>query len=152
MKNFIHVFYVIATTLTLLCFAQCKKDHKPLNITLYDKPLPVIQANIRGNWKLQYGKGGICGTCLHTYNNVYNEFINNNRIKITANNIVYTDTSITWIKEPGTYTNGTSTFTMNFTDKRGYPYVRVVDKIVNDTLILHDNSSDAIFLYFTKNN
>ena len=41
--------------------AGCEKDSEQLlhNITLYDKPLSVIQKYITGKWKLQYAFGGL---------------------------------------------------------------------------------------------
>lgn len=134
--------------------AQCKKEHNkdPVNLTLYDKPLSVIQSNIHGKWKLHYGKGGICASCIQYYNNVFWTFYPNNRIVQTDNNISYTDTTINWIRDIGTFTNGSLTYIMNFYDKRGNPSNYVVDGISNDTLILHDNSSDAVFYHFKKSN
>jgi len=134
---------------TLFCFAQCKKEHTALNITLYDKPLSTIQYYIQGNWKLNYGKGGICGSCIQYYDSSTWKFVNN-RIEETYKGSIRADTTINWTKDLGTYTNGDSTFVMNFYDKLGYPSNYVVDRIFNDTLILHDNSSDAVFYHFTK--
>lgn len=149
MRNFLKAVYLFPLII-LFCFAQCKKGRKPLNMTLYDKPLSVIRANIREKWQLRYGKGGIASNNVQQYNNCYFEFNVDDKIKIITDNIVFTDTLITWINEPGIYTNGTSTFTMNFNDKQGYPNVYIVDKIVNDTLVLHDYAVDAVYYYFTK--
>lgn len=155
MKN---PFFTLCNALFLMmlfCFAQCKKEHTPISITLYDKPLSTIQSYIQGNWKLQYEKGGICSRCTNYFNNVnyFWQFNSGNKIKQTYNDTVFTDTRITWIKDVGVYVNGDSTFIMNFYDKRGYPSNYVVDDIFNDTLILHDAYSvDAVFYHFTKFN
>ena len=45
--------------LAFTSFIGCKKDNQPITITLWDKPLSVIQSYIAGNWKLQYSYGGI---------------------------------------------------------------------------------------------
>lgn len=136
----------------LFCFAQCKKEHKAINITLYNKPLSAIQSSIQGNWKLHYGKGGICGSCVQYYNSLIWEFTNTNKIIKLYYQDTIVNTTIKWIRDLGTYTNGDSTFIMNFYDSRGYPSNYVVDGIFNDTLVLHDNSSDAFFYHFTKFN
>lgn len=146
---------LILSPLLFFCFFQCKKQdtpqNTPLTIILHDKPLSVIQSYIQGKWRLHYGKGGICGTCVQYYNNVFWKFTND-RIEETYNGRSLADTTIKWIRDLGTYTNGDSTFIMNFYDKRGYPSNYVVDHIFNDTLVLHDNSSDAVFYHFSKSN
>lgn len=131
-------------------FIQCKKDNSSKILILYDKPLSEIQANIYGNWKLHYGRGGICATCVQKYNNVFWKFTSGNKVQQTSNNSIYTDTTITWVRSPGTFTNGSQTFIMNFYDKKGFPSNYVVEQILNDTLILHDNSADAVFYHLTK--
>ena len=136
------------------CFSNCKKHNAPskapLNIILYDTSLSVIQKYIQGKWKLIYGKGGIATTTQY-YDNNFWEF-NNGRVKILDNGNIYADTTINWNYDIGTYTNGDSTFLMKFYDLYGYPSVYDVDRIYNDTLILHDNSSDAYFYHFIKSN
>lgn len=122
---------------------------------LYNKPLSVIQENIQGNWKLEYEKGGFCSTCINYFNNVSYlwQFNTDNKIKRIYNDSVFTDTTIKWIRDLGIYTNGDSTYIMNFYDKRGYPYNYIVDEIYNDTLILHDAYAvDAVFYHFIKSN
>lgn len=136
--------------IALFCFAQCKKENTSLNITLYDKPLITIQSYIKGKWELRYTKGGICGSCTQQFNNFFWTFSENNRIEKLFNGLVIADTSITWNKDLGTYTNGDSTYIMNFSDKQNVPWNYVVERIYNDTLILHDNSADAVFYRLTK--
>lgn len=158
MKKSLHVSFFTASILILFCFAKCKKqdtaltENTPLTITLYNKPLNIIQSYILGKWKLHYGKGGICATCIQYYSNYFWTFTNNNRVQKSYNGTIIADTTISWIRDRGTYTNGDSTFIMNFFDKLGYPSNYVVDKIMNDTLILHENAADAVFYHFTKSN
>ncbi len=150
MKKVIPMFYLFVGLAIIVCFEQCKKENTALNITLYDKPLPTIQSYIQGNWKLHYGKGGICASCIQYYDNIFWKFTYDNKIEQSLNGTTLADTTIKWIRDLGTYTNGDSTFIMNFFDKLGYPSNYVVDRIFNDTLILHDNSSDAVFYHFSK--
>lgn len=152
MKKSLYSSFVIAPILVLFCFAQCKKEHTATTITLYDKPLATIQSYIQSKWQLQYGKGGICATCIQYYSNYFWTFTNNNRVEKSHNGAIIADTTISWIRDRGTYTNGDSTFIMSFFDKLGYPSNYVVDKIMNDTLILHENAADAVFYHFTKSN
>jgi hypothetical protein len=141
----------------LLCFfARCKKNEtsKPTktdssNIILRDKPLSVIQSYIKGNWQLQYEQGGITGGRFpHT--NFFWEFSSSDRVKVTYQSNVVTDTLINWVRTKDVFTD--STFLMTFSDKLGYPYVYIVDGIYNDTLVLYDNASDYITYHFTKTN
>lgn len=151
MKKSLYTFVINVSILSIFCFAQCKKEHTALTITLYNQPLKTIQSYIQGNWKLQYGKGGICAICVQHYDSSFWKFNYNNKIEVSYKGAIITDTTITWIKDVGVYTNGDSTFIMNFYDKRGYPSNYVVDRIFNDTLVLHDAYSvDAVFYHFTK--
>src|SRR5947208_6830486 len=117
-------FYCGLSLTILLCFVQCKKEHTAVNIILYDKPLFLIESFIQGTWKLQYEKGGICSICVNhfEYKNFQWQFGSGNKIRQTFENIIITDTVITWKKDIGYYTNGASTYNMNFYDKRGGPY------------------------------
>jgi len=153
MKKYFYTSFIIVPISLLVCFAQCKKENTPLTITLYDKPLTTIQSYIQGKWKLHYSKGGICAICEQRYDdkNVFYNFTSDNRIQISSNGRLTTDTTINWVRDRGTYTNGyTTTFIMNFYNKQNVPWNYVVDRIFNDTLVIHDNSSDAVFYHFTK--
>lgn len=132
----------------------CKKDDTtPTNVILYDKPLETIQRYIQGKWKLVYSKGGFCGTCKYYYDNSFIEFTSNNRVLVPKYDGTYlTDTTIEWVRDIGTYTNNDSTFLMKFYDKYGNPNVYVIEQIYYDTLIYHDNSSDAMFYHYVKSN
>jgi hypothetical protein len=150
MKKALYSFLILFTFL----FAQCKKEQTPLTITLYDKPLSTIQSYIKGEWKLEYEKGGFCSICINRFDtaNYIWQFNSSNRVKQTYNGNVFTDISITWINDLGMYTGRDSTFSMNFYEKRGYPCNYIVDGIFKDSLVLHDNdnSADAVFYFFTK--
>lgn len=137
----------------LICFTQCKNDNEELlhNIVLYNKPLKTIQHYIQGKWKLVYGKGGISSNTMYYCDTCFIEFTSDN--KVISNSVAITEaTTILWIKDIGTYTNNESTYLMTFNDNQGVPWVYVIDRIDNDTLIYHDNSSDAIFYHYIKSN
>lgn len=137
----------------LFCFWECKKDNSQLNITLYDKPLSVIQSSIQGKWKLEYEKGGICSICVSDFHNknYLRQFTNDNRIVKSNNDTIITDTSINWIYETGTFPYKL-TYTINFNDKQNVPWVYNVYGKVNDSLILHDHSDDPVYYHFSKQN
>lgn len=120
------------------------------NITLYNKPLSVIQSCIRGKWKCLYRKGGFSANVVQYYNDYYWTFTTDNKVIQLSKGDTVTNATIKWVWDMGTYTNGNSTFILSFYDKLGYPFDYVVDRILNDTLILHDNSSDAVFYHFIK--
>lgn len=145
-------FLIIASSLILFCcFNQCKKhDVTPTNIVLYDKPLETIQRYIHGKWKLAYAVGGICSTCRQECDNCFVEFTLDNKFISNTFAITTDTTTIQWIKDIGILTNKDSTYLMTFKDRHGVPWVYVVERIYNDTLIYHDNSADAVFYHFIK--
>lgn len=146
-----HFRFFFLSIMFLFCCFQCKKPDKPTtDIVLYDQPLKTIQKHIEGKWKFVYGKGGICSTCIHYCNNCYVEFTSNN--KFIGNTFVVTSdtTTIYWLRDVGTYTKGDSTYLMTFKDMNGVPWVYVIDRIYNDTLIFYDNAIDAVFYHFIK--
>ncbi len=138
----------------LLSLTNCKEnDITPTNIVLYNKPLKTIQHYIVGKWRLAYSKGGICSTCVHYCDNCFIEFTPDNRVLIPNIDGTYlTDSYIEWVRDIGTYTNNDSTYLMTFKDKQGVPWIYVIERIYNDTLIYHDNSVDAIFYHYVKIN
>ncbi|MCK9311635.1 MAG: hypothetical protein M0P26_05095 [Bacteroidales bacterium] len=155
MKAKIILFRLVAV-LFLIGWTGCEKEDTSQNIILYDKPLDVIQSHIQGKWKLAYGKGGYAANSIFYDDNYYMEFTADNRVIKTGDNIVYANSTIKWTKvgpyewvklSPGKYTD---TYLMEFNDRREYPYCYIVDKIYNDTLIIHDNMADAVSYYFNK--
>ena len=134
---------------------SCRKDTiiKPqynANITLYNKPLDVIRANILGKWKLEYEKGGICSTCINDhFKNYIWEFTSDNKIIQTYNDTLLADSKISWLKGKDVY--GRLTYLMNF-----YQGIVPIDLIVNyihdDTLVFSDNAADAVSYYLLRLN
>ncbi len=155
MKQILFIAKLCCLFIASFCFSNCKKENTPqkatLNIILYDTSLSVIQQYIQGKWELIYGKGGIAANTIQYYHDNFWEF-NNDRIKIIDSGNTVADTTIRWIFDRGAFTNGDSTYVMNFHDKLGYVYDYVVDQIYNDTLILHEQASDAVFYHFIKLN
>jgi len=150
MKPFKISIRTIALLIVCYFFSECKKENTQLNIQLFDKPLTTIKSNIEGKWKLYYSKGGICASCLQRYASYFWEFGSNDKIVEIYNQNITADTTIKWVKAPGTFTNVDSTYIMTFPDKQNVPWNYVVDGIYNDTLIIHDNSADAVFYHFIK--
>jgi hypothetical protein len=134
--------------IALFYFSGCKKDGNRVNITLHNKPLSTIQSYIKGKWKLEYEKGGICWNCTNYIDNFYWTFGSNNKVQQTYNDTLITETSIVWKWDKPANTD--YTYIMNFSDKRGYPYFYNVYEIKNDTLILTDAGYDPVAYYFTK--
>jgi len=136
--------------LLIFCIAECKKDDEPTNIVLYNKPLSTIQHYIQGKWKFVYGKGGICGSCLHYCDNCFIEFTSDNKFISNTYAITSDTTTIHWVRDIGTWTNNDFHFLMTVSDHQFFSLVYFIERICNDTLIYHDNSSDAIFYHFIK--
>lgn len=148
------IIFKLSTIILLLVLmgANCKKEDGSMtkNIMLYDKPLKTIQHYIQGKWKFIYGKGGFCGSCMHYCDSCFIEFTPDNKI-ISNIFILTTDTTtIHWVRDIGTYTNNELTYLMTFTDRQSVPWSYVIERIYYDTLIYHDNSSDAIFYHCVK--
>ena len=146
-------FIKISFSLLLLSVlgVGCEKnneDGQNSNIPLYDKPLSTIKSNIQGKWELHYGKGGICATCIQYVDSTYWEFTNNDKILKYYDKDIVLDTSIMWYKDVDNFSG--LTYIMQFYDNYGYPSNYVIDGIYEDTLIIHDFSSDAVFYHFTK--
>jgi len=146
MKKFILLLSL--SIVPLVCIIQCKKE--PINIILYDKPLNVIQHYIQGKWRLVYGKGGICSTCVFPCDNCYFEYTSDNRFISKAYVITTDTTTVRWVRDIGMYLNGDSTYLMTFVDKYEVPSSYVIDQIFYDTLIYHDNSSDPMFYHCVR--
>lgn len=140
---------------TCLCLSNCKKDPgEPIdksNIVLYDKPLSVIQECINGKWELIYAKGGISANNIQYIHNEFWKF-NSNKIEMSDSEKIYTNTTIQWIYDLGTFTNGKRTHTINFYDRNNYPHKYIVDGIYNDTLVLGDYAYDGMTYHFIRYN
>lgn len=127
---------------------SCKKETKTqqhVTITLYDKPLSVIQQYVTGNWKLQYAVGGIAGAkyidTIHSYWDLTPNHI------IAGNDIsgVYVDTTIIWTPK---IIYNEKTYLLSYPS---YPSYYIVVQIKHDTLIIRDYVDDGYSYYFTKN-
>ena len=153
MKNIFAITKFCLLLTFCLCISNCKKrKEQPIdksNIVLYNKPLSVIKECLKGKWELIYGKGGFSANTIQFYHDNFWEF-NNDNVKIVDSGSIITDTTIHWIYNEGTYTYGDYTYIMSFHDRVGYIYDYVVDSILNDTLILHEDASDAVFYHFIK--
>jgi hypothetical protein len=78
----------------------------------------------------------------------YYNFIQN-RILWTIDGNIFADNAINWIRDiDGHGVN--LTWLMMFSDNRGSPYDHVVDSIFSDTLVFHDNFSDAVYYYSSR--
>ncbi len=147
---------------TVFCFTQCKKEtkentpptpHVPLNITLYNKPLPVIQSYIQGIWRLEYGKGGFSGGTQYLHDqNILWQFSPGDHIMQNYNGVIHTDTTITWIWGRGAGIGPDSTFIMKFYEKNGAPWIWFVYGIINDSLVLRQTAADGYDYHFSKSN
>ena len=146
--------YIIKTAIKigilLLLFssmgAGCEKDNEELlhNITLHDKPLPVIQKYITGKWRLQYAFGGLWAHKVINTNNSY-MILSPDHITKGNDSGIIVDTTLVWVKTE----IGTNDFTYLFS----YPpssISYIVDQIKNDTLVITQYLSDGFTFYYTK--
>lgn len=153
-------YTVLCFSVVSLFFTACKKHKNPLltgpllsNITLHDKPLPVIKRYVSGKWKLEYTYGGYIAnlrTDFHDKGYIW-QIDNGSHIKQWYTGHLITDDSIEWYQESH-YTYVGSTFIMKFYDDRMYPNNYVVIGIVKDSLIVKDFSSDPATYHFSKQN
>ena len=152
MKTILKILF-LSGIIGITAFSCRKEKIKPqqkANITLYDKPLAVIRANIMGKWKLQYEKGGFCGTCIYrNFQNFIWEFTSDNKFIQTYNDTLFVDSDIVWPRIK--YFDG-FTYLMSFHDLDGVPWNYIVKGIYNDTLVFSDYSSDPVSYYLTRSN
>jgi len=79
-------------------FSCQKESNNDINISLYDKSPDVIQPYIQGKWKVVYYEyGGIAPNKVYPTDITYWTFTDN-RIRITQNGILTTDTTFSWQK------------------------------------------------------
>lgn len=146
-KFFIGKFCLLL--IVCLCFSNCKKKNDHINITLYNKPLSIIQSYIQGKWKLEYEDGGFCG-CVSPKDSFFlYATLNPNRIILKNAMTVTTDTTINW-KYISFF--GESTYVMNFYSPSGVPFNFAAKGIFNDTLVLYQPGPDGMSFYYTKLN
>ena len=159
MKHFIKFIISIIFISTISC-SSCQKSSindnfisDSSNVTLYNQPLNVIQKFITGNWKLIYTDGGFVATKMY-YDSTFWQLSTTKIIQISPFNAggVFIDTTITWVREMGTYTNGNYTYILHCFDRRNYEYEYAIMQMYNDTLIIHENGIDGLYYHFIKNN
>ncbi len=146
MKTILKILF-LSGIIGITAFSCRKEKIKPqqkATITLYDKPLSVIQHYITGNWNLQYAVGGIAGfKYVDTINSYWDLTLNH---IIAGNDLsgVYVDTTIVWT--PWTIANE-KTYLLSYPSSPNY-YIVVQKK--NDTLIIRDYVDDGYSYYFTE--
>jgi hypothetical protein len=139
----------VSVILLAILLLHCKKSTPGLNITLYNKPLSVIESYINGKWDLRYVHGGFALQTIQQ-SDYFWELTTGNRITENVHGVITADTVINWVRDAGQLINGDSTYLMEFSDKQTLPRVYVVDGIFNDTLVLHDNAVDGFYYHFTR--
>ena len=133
----------------ILAVTSCENGGIPkpiVDVSLKDKPLSVIKANIQGDWKLHKIHGGICGTCCQKRENEFCTLVND-RIKWETNGIIVTDTTVIWVNYD---VFGDTSWTMSYYDKQMRPNYLTPDGIHKDTLILYQKGPDGLYFHFTK--
>jgi hypothetical protein len=141
-KNLNKILFLL--TLICLCFVRCEKEKQSANITLYDKPLPVIQYYITGKWKLEYAYGGLCAG---KYIDIYNSYMILSPDHIIAGNDSFgavVNTNIVWVRAKTLY--NFSTYLLNYSSSE----YKIVYQIKNDTLVILDNADDGYSYFYTK--
>jgi len=139
----------LISLIVVLSVTQCKKEEiQPSpNISLRGQSLEVIRANIKGDWSLQYEKGGVWANRVAYYHDHIYEFANNDQIKIIVNGNVAVDAKIRWKYET---LSGKGKYTMNYGDDLN---TLLPERIQNDTLVLSlAYSAEKIEYFFTRLN
>jgi len=150
MKSFAGVIRWLSLIIVVLCSFQCKKEKQPLNITLYDKPLSVIQSYVNGKWDFQYAYGGITPIKYPAKHKSY-MVLQNDRIILGNDSLgVVVDTTIIWKRDKDVFNDSTYLLTYTYTAGYAFPYAYVVSRIFNDTLELIDNASDPLYYYYVQ--
>lgn len=142
--------------LALLTLTGCTREHPspdPLppggrTITLWDKPLDTIQQNLAGTWRCRSVKRrGDIAYNLTFY--TYWKFAPASRLTQVVDGVIRTDTALRWSRGTDAH-QGVTTYIMSCSDLRGNPLNYVVQGIVHDTLLLHDNGPDPNVYAFTR--
>jgi hypothetical protein len=140
---------IIALVITAFLFS-CKKSEadKPTTFFLRDKPLAEIKNLLVGNWKIHYKYGGITGNIKTPMTNSYFKVRPNDSIYLTLeNNLFAADKAI--------FTRISTIFNfdawiIDFSAPGGTPFSWIVDRQINDTLVLGDNHPNPEGYYMTK--
>jgi hypothetical protein len=134
----------------MCCLARCAREHTPLNITLHDKPLRVIESYISGSWKFQYAYGGIMPMRYSDRHNSYMVLQSNHIVMGNDSSGVVVDGPVLWTRGKDIFNDSTYLLGFYNTPSYAFPYYYVVDRIYNDTLILIDNASDAVYYHYIR--
>jgi hypothetical protein len=115
-----------------------------MNITLYDKPLSVIQQYTNGKWNLDYVIGGIAG---HTYIDENNSYLIFSPDHITIGDDVrgvIVDTNLVW-KQINIFSDPVYSYTYP-----GASQHYIVLQIQDDTLRIRDTFDDGYQYYYSR--
>ncbi len=133
---------IIIFTLLISCSKSSSPSNNQNDIKLYSASLSTIQQSINGKWQLTYMHGGFTGMDTIYSKNEYWQFLDNDRVIETVNNVVKTDTTINW-----KYIQSWNTYTMGI--KWQY-YIK--DSILKNVLTIHDYTSEPYYYHFVKVN
>src|SRR5882757_3296434 len=137
------IFVVFITLLfESSCYYHNTDPKSVLDITLYDKPVPIIKLYLAGKWKLIYSVGGFSGGDRINYDNTYFEFDfqADDTFKRTDNGKVTVNSVITWKKYPSA---NASSYFIDYTLPNGVPLDFYPKGIQNGGLILVDPCCDG---------
>lgn len=136
----------IATLFAVLLTACYDHDvyERSSSITLRDKSVSIIRANIQGKWKLLYVQGGISGGTFPVRNNPYMT-IRGDHVTISDDRGVTLDTVIVWKRGKDIFNE--YTFFMTFANTATY---EIVNGIQHDTLTLIDDAYDGFESYYLR--
>lgn len=125
-------------------------EKRPDTLMLRNKPLPIINFYLQGKWQLHYIYGGGCGACVNQRDQYHHywTFDGDTRIVQEFQGVITTDTVIDWYRAKSFL--GDSTYILHFLEKNGTSNAYVVDRLIKDSLVLMDDSSDPAKYYFTK--
>ena len=140
----------LAAILCMLLFKQCTKEAGSVNISFRNKSLQLVQSYVSGKWILNYAYGGIAAI---KYPAKHHAYLNLTDSHITIGNDsagVIVDTVASWRKEPDGPNNSITLVSYFYAPGYGFAYNYVVDEIKNDTLIMHEYTSDALYYYYTR--
>jgi hypothetical protein len=123
----------------ILIETGCKKEFiVPSNITLYDKPLSLIQSCINGKWRLQYSSGGLSYRKVIAKHNYY-MVLSPDHITLGNDSLgVFVDAKVNW-----SLINSAYRFSYG-------SYYKTPIEIKNDTLVIIDYLDDGFRSCYTK--
>ncbi len=159
MKAGFHIyFFLLVIIFNGFFLSACEKNEPKIDtslhtITLYNKPLRVIKAYIKGTWKFVYAKGGYCGTCVFAGSVKHPLYmtITGKKIIFQSDSLgIVTDTLIYWKKAEYPSNQTTYLLTYHYSPGYAFPLAYIVDRIKNDSLILEDYASDPMYYIYSR--